>query len=423
MRVLPAVAAACLLLAGCAGPKAPPPATALGPAGHMMAPGMAMRWNYTTPDPGGAPTVKDFTGTLTAQQAANGGVPFGAAAPNFQTCCYFAMMPEPDLLVMDQLVSIRVTLSWTNTQTAFAGLDAAICLPWHCVDFNRGPDESQVPGEHKDVLTRVTSGRQDFLDQGLAYQVGVRFTNAVVPDGLPYTIHVELIPVGGGLAPGDPYLITVPDGANVTATIAAPMADGDGSIGLMVYGRDDRPARYLTFEGKDGDNFTVQLPAGTYVVSVLNYDHAFLKLAVDRQPATLALKRLAVELGVVPLVDVPDPQAHEGTLQYQAVPGMMEDFPWFLYGDGPAAQNAFGFEPTPIGGENLTFSSSHGLVAGIDVSQISANVGGTGTCLECDGRGNWHPENYLDDDGSYDIHWSSNGAKGTFVMFTQKYVR
>jgi hypothetical protein len=424
MRLLALVALAGLLLSGCAGKLAASPAANVGSDTALAAAGATMGWNYTTPDPGGAPYVRDYAGTLTAQQAADGGVPFGASAPSFQTCCYFSMLDASDLLAPDQLVSIRVTLSWTNTQADHAGLDAALCVPWHCIDFNRGDDESMQEGPHQDVLALVTSGRQDFLDQGLAYQVGARFTNAVVPDGLPYSIHVELVPVGGGLAPGDAYVVQVAQGANLTARLAAPMAAGDGSVGLMAYGANERPFRWFALSGKDGQEFPLDLPGGTYVLSVLDYDHAFLRLRSDREPASLALRPLKQELGQADLVRVPDAQAHEGTLQYTATPGMVGDFPWFLYDDGASAQNAFGFEPQPLGGANLTFRSSSGLVAGIDTSQLSLRVEGVGGhCLNCNGQGDWHPEHYLDDDGTYDLAWRSEGAAGTFVMFTQRYVR
>jgi hypothetical protein len=422
VRILLIALLAGLALSGCSAA----PAQIAGPdrpgAGHA-AEAAAGLWNYTTPDPGGAPFTRDYAGTLTPQQAADGGVPFGAAPPTFPTCCYFSMLDAPDLLADGQLVSIRVTLAWTNTANDHAGLDAALCVPWHCIDFNRGDDESLADGAHQDVLTRVTSGRQDFLDDGLHYQVGVRFTNAVLSSGLPYAIHVELFPVGGGLAPGDAYAVQVPEGANVTAELAAPLGGPDAFVGLMAYGPDDRPLRWLSLTGKDGDTFPLPLPAGRVVLAVLDYDHAFLRLRVDREPEALALRPLAIESGQVDLVAVPDSQAHEGTAQYTAQPGMMGDFPWFLYADGVAAQNLFGFEPTPLGGANLTLSSSHGLVAAIDVNQLSAQEAGSQDCLNCNGRGTWHPANYLDDDGAYDIRWRSQGGAGTFVMFTQRYVR
>jgi hypothetical protein len=422
MRILLALALAATALAGCSA-KAP---AASGPAAHdhaAMVAQMHGAWNYTTPDPGGAPFTRDYTGMLTPQQAANGGVPLGFSPPNFQTCCYVAMMDAPDLLALDQLVSMRVTLTWTNTQSDRAGLDAAICVPWHCIDFNRGGDESLADGPHQDVLSRVTSGRQDFLDQGLAYQVGVRFSNAALTNGLAYSVHVELIPVGNGLAPGDAYLIHVADNATLTGHLAAPMADGDGFIGMMVYGSDDRPLHWIDVHGKDGETFQVNLTAGTYVVAVLDYDHAFVRLSTDREPSSVALRPLQVEFGQADLATVTDSQAHDGTIAYAAAPGMMGDFPWFLYGEGVAAQDLFGLQPTSLGGANLTFSSSHGLIAGVDTSQLSYQELGQQSCLNCNGRGSWHPGNYLDDDGTYDIKWHSQGGTGTFVMFTQRYVR
>ncbi|MEA3203220.1 MAG: hypothetical protein QOI63_895, partial [Thermoplasmata archaeon] len=148
------------------------------------------------------------------------------------------------------------------------------------------------------------------------------------------------------------------------------------------------------------------------------------RLATDREPMMLAAKRLAVENGQLDVATVADTQAHSGDFSYAAPRGSMGDFPWFLYGDGAAAQNLFGFEPQSLGGTNVTLSSSHGLIAAVDETLLGLRTAPTGqTCLDCFGNGDWWPQNYRDDDGTYQVHWSSNGAAGTFVLFTQKYVR
>ncbi|MEA3203167.1 MAG: hypothetical protein QOI63_842, partial [Thermoplasmata archaeon] len=242
---MPLLLIAALALAGCASkPMEASTGTGTHADGSQAARGW---WAYTTPDPGGPRFSKDYAGTLTAQEASGleGGVPLGISPPTFNTCCYLDWVDAPDLLANDQLVALRITLNWTNSDTDHAGLDAAACVPWRCQTFNRGPDESQVNGPHSDVLTLVTSGRQDFLDQGGVVQLGARYTNAVLANGLAYTLHVEAAPVGNGLALQDPYLVHVEPNATVQAQLVGPYSPDGIEAGLMVYGPDDRPARWI----------------------------------------------------------------------------------------------------------------------------------------------------------------------------------
>ncbi|HUR63707.1 MAG TPA: hypothetical protein VM241_04415 [Candidatus Thermoplasmatota archaeon] len=412
-------------LAGCA--KAPAngtPATGTE-AGTTMAGQAHGLLNYTTPDPGGPRYTRDYAGTLTAQEASglNGGLPLGLSPPTFNTCCYLDWVDTPDLLAPDQLVSLRITVNWTNTDTDHAGLDAAACVPWNCQAFTRGPDESAIPGPHSDSLTLITGGRQDFLDQGLLYQAGVRYTNAVLSNGLAYAIHVEATPVGNGLAPGDPYMVHVAPNATVSAEFVGPVG-GTVSAGLMVYGANDRPLRWLEVSGPPGSRVNLTLPAGTPVVVAYGASGGFVRLATDRAPQMLAAHPLKTESGQLPVAAVADAQEHSGDFSYAAPPGSMGDFPFFLYGDGAAAQNALGFEPQRLGGANITLASSRGTVASLDRSLLGANTAVAGsTCLNCNTRGRWLPQNYLDDDGTYQVHWSSGGAVGQFILFTQRFVR
>jgi hypothetical protein len=429
MRPQPLAALLALLLAGMAGCAAKEPDSGGSATAHAVsgAAGQAHGlWNYTTPDPGGPRSVRDYAGSLTPQEVsgAGGGLPLGLSPAQFPTCCYLDWVDTPDLLAIDQLVALRVTVNWTNTQADHAGLDAAACVPWRCQAFNVGPDESLAEGAHSDTLTLITSGRQDFLDAGAAVQLGVRYTNAVLTSGLPYTIHAELAPVGNGLALQDPYLVHVALNATVVAELVGAYAPDGISAGLMVYGADDRPREWVTLAGSDGDRFNLTLPAGASVVVPFDYTGGFVRLSTDRQPPMPMLHRLKVETGQKDLAEVPDTQEHSGDVAYAAPPGSMGDFPFFLYGDGAAAQNLLGLEPQKVGGANVTMASSNGLIAALDQTLLGVSTSVTGrTCLDCFGNGRWHPENYLDDDGTYQLHWSSSGAAGKFVLFTQKYVR
>jgi len=412
-----------LLLAGCA---SAPADSAHAPSVEAAASSSQDRpfVNYTTPDPGGALALHDYAGQITPDEAVNANSPpFGVSVAAFPTCCYYDWVEAPDLLAVDQLVAVRITLNWTNTQADHAGLDAAACLPWQCTVSNRGPDESQSVGPQHDVLTLITVGSQDFLDQGIPYHLGVRYTNAIAPDGLPYQIHVEVSPVGNGLSLLDPYLVSVPANATVRAELVGPFSP-TVQAGLMLYGKDDRPLRWIDLEGPAGSRFNLTLPAGDDVLVPFVLHGGFVRLAVDAQPATTTARRLRIESDMTPLATIPDAQAHDGEAEFQAPPASLGDFPWFLYGDGPAAQDAFGLQPRPIGGANVTLSSSTGWIAAVDEYQTGLRVNPLGNmCLTCDGMGKWQPEQYLDDDGTYQLKWHSQGAPGTFILSTERYVR
>src|SRR5688572_19033231 len=136
MRIISGVVALAALLAGCSGsPASPAEELALGPDGEPLA--APSLFNHTTLHAGGDPFTRTYQGSLTADEAAqSNSVPFGASAPNFESCCSTDFVAATDLLQDDQLLALRLTLTWTNTQTDRAGFDVATCLPWACLAFN-----------------------------------------------------------------------------------------------------------------------------------------------------------------------------------------------------------------------------------------------------------------------------------------------
>jgi hypothetical protein len=423
MRTSAGVLGLAFLLAGCSG--SPAASNGEGPLlGEDGEPLAAAAFNYTTLHAGGEQFTRTYQGSLTPDEAAQSqSVPFGASPPSFQTCCSLDLIPVTDLLETDQLVALRLTLHWTNTQTDQAGFDVATCLPWACLAFNQGPDESQQPGEHTDVLTVVTSGRQDFEDNNIPYAVGVRYTNAVLAGGMPYTIDVEAFPVGDGLAAFDPYTLNVADNATVVAELVGPYEAEGVSLALMVYDERDRPVDWIELAGPHGSRHNVTLPAGDYVVVPMRVLGGFVRLSSDRRPESLEMERLEEEFSTVPVSQVADSQAHEGTFTYQAPPGTIDPFPVFLYGDGAAVQDSFGLAPADLGGAHATLRSSSGDIAVVDQVQVYAQHSLGSNCLQCNFFSEFNPENYIDDDGTYELDWSSEGASGSFVLFTAKYLR
>lgn len=409
------------LMAGCADPSEITAAVPLGLDGSPLGAGL---FNYTTAHAAGEPFTRSYTGTLTPTEAAQSdSVPLGASAPTFQTCCSLDWVEASDLLQADQLVALRVTLRWTNTQADHAGFDVATCLPWSCVNFNRGPDESQSQGEHTDVLTLITSGRPEFSDSGNPYLVGVRFTNAVLSSGLPYAIEVEAFPAGDALAVFDPYTLDLADNATLVAELVGPYAEEGVSLALMVYDETDRPTAWIPLSGPHGSRHNLTLPGGAYVVIPMAVQGGFVRLSSDREPSALRMERLAEEFTTVEAARVPDAQERTGTFSYEAPPGTIDPFPVFLYGDGAAVQDSFGLVPADVGGARATLKSSSGDIAVVDQAQVYAQHSLGTNCLQCNFNADFYPENYVDDDGTYELEWASQGAAGTFVLFTARYLR
>jgi hypothetical protein len=426
MRLLPlalAALAVTALLAGCSDADEPPAPVQLAPDGTPLV--AAALHNYTTLHPAGAPFVRTYAGALAADEAANSNsVPFGLEPPGQSTCCSVDMIPVTDLLQDDQLVALRLTLTWTNTAADHAGFDVAACLPWSCLAFNDGPDESQQQGEHTDVLHLITSGRRDFSDQGIPYQVGVRYSNAATTAGIPYSIQAEAFPVGDGLAAFDPYTLDVPDHANVTAELVGPFAPDGVSLALMVYDRDDRPIRWIPLSGPHGSRHALNLTAGSYVVIPMAVEGGFVRLSSDREPDQLRMERLQEEFSTVEVALVGDAQEHSGTFTYQAPPGTIDPFPVFLYGDGAAVQDGFGVLPD-TGAAMATLRSSSGDIAVVEQRQVYGQVSALAlqNCFQCNFLAEFDASNYVDDDGTYEVDWFSQGAAGSFVLFTARYLR
>src|SRR5688572_28482728 len=319
MRLLPIVAGIAAALAGCSGaPVADQVAEAPVPEGADPVTGLV---NYTTLHVGGAPFTRTYQGTLTPDEAAqSNSVPFGAGAAVFQTCCSMDWVEASDVLQTDQLVALRLTLTWEKTQHGRAGLDVAACLPWACQALNFGADASTVAGAHTDVLTLVSSGRAEFADMGMAYQVGVRYTNAILTAGMPYTIVAEAFPVENGLAMFDPYTLDIAENATIAAELLGPYADGGASLALMVYDRTDRPLQCIELAGPHGSRHNLTLPAGEYVVIPMSVDGGFVRLATDREPGSLRMERLSEEFSQVEMAAAADPGEHSGTYTYAADP-------------------------------------------------------------------------------------------------------
>ena len=95
---------------------------------------------------------------------------------------------------------------------------------------------------------------------------------------------------------------------------------------------------------------------------------------------------------------------------------------------GRSVQRRRGFQVLDLfrhfGGAQATLRSSSGDIAVVDQTQLSVQTPVTGSCFQCNfAVPTYNPQNYIDDDGTYEVAWASNGATGTFVLFTAKYVR
>lgn len=378
--------------------------------------GTGSSFNVTTPHPGGAPYARDYSGVAKDDPQTLQGLPTGPARGPFQSCCDYTWVAAPDLLVADQFAALRVRLDWTNTQTDSANLDVAVCVPWYC-GFDDEPDQTGQMGPQTEALDIVTGGHRQALDQGFVPQVGVRYGNLVSASGVPFTIHAELVPVADAYAFLDPYEVVVPANATLSAELVSPFR-AEGAAGLMVYGADDRPLSYTALSGGNHTRADLAKGPGSFVVVPFAYAGALVRLHVDNATeAPRPARHLQEAFGTVTVATESDPAPHQGTFSFDAPPGSMDTFPFFLY-DGAAAQSR-GATPD----SRVSLASSTGLIASVDLAAIGTVTPVGQTCLTCNNQVDWTPEHYLDDDGTYQVAYDTGGATGTFVLFTATYSR
>jgi hypothetical protein len=410
-----------LALSGCSSPDGKPASPSGGAGGGIGkddGPGLpaVVSLNVTSPHFGGPAYTRDYAGVAKDDPTQLQGVPTGLARGPFQSCCIFTWVPAADLFVEDQFSALRVTLAWTNTQQDSANLDVAVCIPWYC-GFPDVPDQTDQLGAQSETFDIVSGGHRQALDQGLQYFVGARYSNLVSANGVPFSVHVEVVPVANALAFLDPYEVAVPAGTTLTAEMVSPFRASDASAGVMVYGEDDRPLAYRTLSGGNGTRTALVQGPGSFVVVPFAYGGGLVRLHLDNATAEPTPARpLQETFGTVAVATAADPGPHEGSFTFDAPPGSMDTFPFFVY-DGASAQYA------GAGSGAISLSSSTGRIAGVDLAALGLVSPVGQTCLTCQTSVDWVPEHYLDDDGSYQVAYRSSQATGTFVLFTATYAR
>lgn len=423
MAIFAVLAVLLLALSGCNAPagkagSSPTGAGGGGGGGDGSGSGLAglTSLNVTSPHPGGAPYTRDYTGVARDDPTQPQGVPTGLSRGPFQSCCLFSWVAASDLFVEDQMSALRVTLTWTNTPQDSANLDVAVCVPWYC-GFPDMPDDTDQAGPHAETFDIVSGGHRQFLDQQQSYFVGARYSNLVTANGLPFAIHAEVVPVANALAFLDPYEVAVPANVTLTAEMVSPFRASDASAGVMVYGEDDRPLAYRTLSGGNGERTLLAEGPGRFVVVPFAYGGSLVRLHHDNATAEPGPARpLPEAFGVVNVATAADPGPHEGTFTFEAPPGSMDTFPFFIY-DGASAQYA------GAGGGSISLASSTGSIASVDLAALGAVTPVGQTCFTCNTNVDWVPEHYLDDDGSYQVTYRSSQATGSFVLFTATYSR
>lgn len=419
LSLLAAATLAALVLSGCSskpegGPDGGSPDA--GPPGSGGAAGLPPL-NVTSPHPGGPSYTRDYSGLAKEEPAALQGLPTGPSRGPFQSCCAYSWVDAADLFADGQMSAVRVRLDWTNTQQDQGNLDVAVCVPWLC-GFPEMPDQTDQQGPHSETFDFVSGGHRQFTEQGLPYQVGVRYSNLVAASGVPFTLHVEVVPVADALAFVDPYEVEVPAGATLLMEMASPFRQ-QTTAEVMVYGEDDRPLAYRTVDGATGARAPLVEGPGKFVVVPFAYAGSLVRLVVENATAPPPGARLLQEtFGTVVVATVADPAPRQGTFAFEAPPGSIDPFPFFLY-DGASVQ-----VPGAAGAGAISLASSSGVVADVDLAALGAVTPAGQMCLTCsvDVVG-WSPQNYVDDDGTYQVAYDSSQATGTFVLFTATYSR
>ncbi|HLF15958.1 MAG TPA: hypothetical protein VI796_00785, partial [Candidatus Thermoplasmatota archaeon] len=181
-----------------------------------------------------------------------------------------------------QPVEVRIKLKWYGNPGSSADLDIYVNVPgthdayaadsrydesinWNIINKVRVVDTVHVEGQPFEVGLQVTNGKD------------------IHPDGIPYTLRIELVFPTNVVAPGIVYGITVPPGASGLIFDSEPVT-GDEHIASEVVVVDPDNLLAVHFTHNDIVTETLFRPVtkpGEYMLYVPNVHGGFLRVSTD----------------------------------------------------------------------------------------------------------------------------------------------
>jgi hypothetical protein len=231
------------------------------------------------PDQNPLPPVLDifFNGTLapgTASDSAefpngDGPVDYNAAIIPFDLA---------EHVPVGQPVEVRVVLKWSGDPGASADLDIWSDMPGvPATEEAKRFDESM----NWNIVYKQRVMNAVHLD-GAPFQVGLKVTNGhiVHPDGVDYSLRVDLHFVANVLAPGAAYAITVPENSTILV-VDTERVIGDEHVDLemLLIGPKDQLVRHLLHNDIGQETLSLTVPGGgEYIVYAQSMHGGFLRL-------------------------------------------------------------------------------------------------------------------------------------------------
>lgn len=281
------------------------------------------RFNYTTAS-GGDPVRETLDGTT--------GPAFCLPRPAMDLlggqCVYTQQEDFSHLFQEGQMVQVRLTVNWTNTDDDKADLRPAACVPYVCTYADTQEDHSQETGDFSSSAVLET-GAFDWWDD--EYRFGVAVRNAMITGGLDYTLTIEYHPLDNVLAPARPYLIEIPENATLTAQTVSPLreADEETRVGMLVYDENDRPESWTVVEGPNGTAQELPLSAGKRVVYIHHWQQGFIRLQTDRAPSDVNATVLEMKSEFVEVAEFTGEAQVSDSVILETPPGTAWIAAWF----------------------------------------------------------------------------------------------
>jgi predicted small secreted protein len=309
-----------------------------------------------------------------------------------------------------QPVELRLKLKWWGNPGSSADLDLYVNVP--------GTRDSYSPNRYDEslnwnIITKFRVVNAVRVD-GQPFEVGVQVSNGknIHPDGIKYSIAVDLHYAAGVFAPGVPYAIQVPEGATSLIFESEPLV-GDEHITseYLVIDPSDGLVRHILHN--DIAMETMQVPirnAGEYVLFAHSMHGGFLRVEAD-VPIPSNTARI-LPMTVTETVIAADVLAEPGT---QGTGGKAGTFDV----SGTFPLDVFGFirpsGTTPVGSSGnvaLNISSPAGPVHGVEATAYSDGA---------TGRVGMRQATFVERDnlavGTYSFTLNANGGAGLKAGF------
>ncbi|MEA3136420.1 MAG: hypothetical protein QOC71_701 [Thermoplasmata archaeon] len=210
-----------------------------------------------------------------------------------------------DKVPVGQPVEVRAFLKWWGDPGTSADLDIWADMP--------GTSDASNPGRYDESLNWNIINKQRVVDavhlEGQPFELGLQVNNGriVHPDGVDYSLRVDLFFADGVLAPGAAYAIQVPENATgLVLKTERVTGDEHVDVSFLLIGPDDRLVRYLLHNDIGVD--TLFLPIhqpGEHIVYAHHMHGGFIRLESEVPNPEFHARRLEMT--------VTDLELHSGT--------------------------------------------------------------------------------------------------------------